>query len=502
MRASALLVFASLTRAAAAQPAATEELAGPPLETAPSADAAALPAEPAFELPAVAAGQVPASELRLRPRRHLGAELRVVGYVTSREGCKPPPRRARRPPPCSGSRLTLGDAASDGRERSIVVLEVPGPPRKPRRGAPPVPALSVGERVEIVGIWGEHGDAGRAPEPALAYRQASPAPIETSAAASAGSAAVATAAPVAVTTAESTLAIAKPPPRLPVEAKARAASLASLSACTRAFSQGQHAAALTACRRATSEWRGNHMAWYVGASASMALGDWPTARAAMEYAVALRPDLAMYQLYHGVAIYEEALATARAARPAAAEVEHDTPALPLARDALRRAAHLAPALWRAHAYLARVYLDLGQERRAAAAFAATARAHPRYAFAYHGLVELYRRWGYLEEAAAVARAGLGKVAQSEAPELWFSLGVAEEERGREAEALESYGRALALRADHPHALLRRGQLHLRRGERERARLDLRAVASSPDPAAARLAPAAAQLLQALDKPAR
>ncbi len=496
MRVSLLLVFASLTRAASAQPVPSEELAGPPLEIAPSEDPAALPAVPTFELPEVAAGQVPAGELRLRPRRHLGAELRVVGYITSREGCKPPARRARRPPLCSGSRLTLGDAASDGRERSIVVLEVPSPPRKPRRGAPPVPTLGVGERVEIVGVWGEHVGANRTPELALAFRQAGPAQAQAGASTSSSTE------PGAAPAAEPTLTIAKPPPRPPIEAKARAASLASLSACTRAFSQGQHAAALAACRRATSEWRGNHLAWYVGASASMALGDWPTARTAMEYAVALRPDLAMYQLYHGVAIYEEALAAARAARPAATEVEHDTPALPLAREALRRAAHLAPALWRAHAYLARVYLDLGQEHRAAAAFAATARAHPRYRFAYHGLVELYRRWGYLEEAAAVARAGLGKVAQSEAPELWFSLGVTEEERGRETEALESYGRALALRADHPHALLRRGQLHLRRGERERARLDLGAVERSPDPAAARLAPAAAQLLQTLDKPAR
>src|SRR6185369_9186576 len=98
---------------------------------------------------------------------------------------------------------------------------------------------------------------------------------------------------------------------------------------------------------------------------------WRDARTAIARAVALRPDQAMYQLYDGMARYEVEVqardAQTRKANKRPEEVAVVPPAGTLddARDALVRAAKLAPALWRAHYYLGRIYRELDDARRAA-----------------------------------------------------------------------------------------------------------------------------------------
>src|ERR1051325_4585484 len=107
----------------------------------------------------------------------------------------------------------------------------------------------------------------------------------------------------------------------------------------------------------------------------------------------------MYQLYHGIALYEAERERARDEQAARDHKPVDDSTLDprllqldAARDALRRAAVLAPDLWRAHYYLGRVYRDLDDARRAAEQFTRTITTHPNYRFGYIALIELYRKW--------------------------------------------------------------------------------------------------------------
>lgn len=185
------------------------------------------------------------------------------------------------------------------------------------------------------------------------------------------------------------------------------ASVAHLNACIRANAARQHEAAIPSCRAATEVWPDNHLAWYAWASAHLARQEWSEAKTAVERAVALRPDRAMYQLYHGIALYEVARRRVR-----------DLPLqLDAARDALATAIKLEPALWRAHYYLGRIHRDLGDARRAAQQFSETIRLHPGYRFAYIALTELYRAHGHIDQARAVAILGATHVAAAEATEL-------------------------------------------------------------------------------------
>src|SRR6201999_990733 len=141
--------------------------------------------------------------------------------------------------------------------------------------------------------------------------------------------------------------VSQPPLRPVFDAAARAQSISHLNACNKAFAARQYDPAIPECAPATQIWPGNHLAWYVGASAHMAKNEWVEAKAATEAAVTRRPDQAMYQLYHGIALYEAERARVR---DETAAREHKKPEevtlnpaqlkLDAARDALLRAVKL------------------------------------------------------------------------------------------------------------------------------------------------------------------
>jgi tetratricopeptide (TPR) repeat protein len=271
----------------------------------------------------------------------------------------------------------------------------------------------------------------------------------------------------------------RPPMRRHVDDRTLDGSIGHLNACTKAIAARQHQIAIAECRAATEVWPDNHLAWYAWASAHLARQEWSEAKAAAEHAVTLRPDRAMYQLYHGIALYE-------------AERR-----LGAARDALTTAVRLEPALWRAHYYLGRIYRDLGDARRAAEQFSATIRTHPGYRFAYIALCELYRGRDRVEQALAVAQLGAANVPAAEAAELWIEVGIAHEATGDAGaldRAIEAYGRALATKPGDALAKLQRGQLHLRRGELASAERDLEDALRSADPRVATARPLVTELL--------
>lgn len=285
-------------------------------------------------------------------------------------------------------------------------------------------------------------------------------------------------------------------------------SLGHLEVCHKAIAARQYDAAVAACRAATDAWPDNHLAWYARASAHLAKQDWTEARDAVENAVKLRPDRAMYQLYRGISLYEAEHQRARRAQA------HGDPqqigALALAREALATAIKLAPELWRAHYYLGRVYRELDDTRRAAQQFTATIRTNPGYRLAYIALSELYRGNDYGDQALAVALLGTQQLPATETAELWFEVGMAYDVQHADDKAVETgvgtavanavekaidaFGHAIAIKPGDALSKLQRGQLYYGRGDLEHAKLDLDDAMRSADPRLAASKPLVTRLL--------
>jgi tetratricopeptide (TPR) repeat protein len=479
-----------------------------------------LPPVPDFALAIAEPGFHRPRELRVRGRPLLGTEIKVEGYVTWIYDCIAvlaavnPDRTStqigdaidRNPRLCAWPRFDLGDTRDSSREASIWVVEVPRPrsrtePRQLTGGvaAPAAaPAISVGDPVAVTGTWATYSPhAGHNTGGLLIYKAIEH--VAPSAVPSAAPHAATSPAPVA-SEPEIAVVTAVPLRRL-ISNPVRNASIDHLNACNKAIAARRYDAGIAECRAAVEVWGDNHLAWYAWASAHIARGEWQKAAEVVEHAVALRPDHGMYQLYLGIALYE---AERERVRDEQARQEHRKPddvvldpsrlKLDAAHDALRRAVKLAPELWRAHYYLGRVYRELDDARREAEQFTATIATHPRHVPGYIALIELYRRWEYLDQALAAARLGLAHVPAAEAGELWFEVGMVYDARHASDGAIEAFGQAIAANPDDLSSKFQRGQIYFRRRDHAGARRDLEPVASSSDPALAAVRPLAADML--------
>jgi hypothetical protein len=504
---TATLVASLSTGAARADKLERDDLAGPPLEVAKDPTKVDPPPVPGFELPAVEPGFHSPRELRVRGRALLGTEVKVKGYVTWIYDCaaalavaNPRATRAqiaasidKNPALCEPAKLYLGDRKDTARDVSLWVVDAPGP----GKGKPGKPAakLAVGDFVTVTGTWDvqsphhEHNGDGLLIFAAVDRAKPGPTAAPTPAAATPPG------------PAPDIEVVSQAPPRPSFDAAARAQSISRLNACNQAFAARQYDTAINECRAATQMWPGNHLAWYVGASAHMAKNEWAQARADTEAAVTRRPDQAMYQLYHGIALYEAERARVRddiAARehkkPEEVAINPAQLKLDAARDALLRAVKLGPALWRAHFYLGRVYRDLDDARHAAEQLSYTIATHPAYRFGYLALGELERRWGFNDDAIAIAVLGTKNVPADEAGELWLDAGMAYDANHADDQAIDAFGKAIAARPDDATAKLARGQIYFRKGDFASAKRDLDDVIASADPRIAAMRPLAAQML--------
>jgi tetratricopeptide (TPR) repeat protein len=495
---------------------APDDLPGPQPEIAGETARVDLPAIPAFALPGVEPGFHGPRELHVQGRHLLGTEVKVRGYITWIYDCaaqlasqnagvtrKQVAAAIQRDPTlCERAKFLLGDARDTSRDASIWVVDVPRPPRRAERGArppselggiwPEVPRIAVGDYVTVTGTWAlvsphaEHNTDGLVVYKALEHVAPPTAPPA--------------AAPAATDEPDIDV-VTKIPLRKVIGNDVRNASVDHLNACNKAIAARQFDAGIAACQAAVNAWPDNHLAWYAWGSAYMAKSEWQKARDAVEHAVALRPDHAMYQLYHGISLYEaeqervrDEQARKEAKPPEAVAIEPAQLKLDAARDALRRAAKLDPRLWRAHYYLGRVYRDLDDSRHAAEQFAETITTYPSYRFGYIALVELYRRWSYNDQAAAVAQQGTLHVAPAESGELWFELGMAYDARRDDDKAIDAFTRALAVRPGDLGTKFQRGQAYYRKNDHANAKRDLEEVARSSDPAVAATKPLAVQML--------
>jgi tetratricopeptide (TPR) repeat protein len=276
------------------------------------------------------------------------------------------------------------------------------------------------------------------------------------------------------------------PTRVAVDRKVREESSVHLIAGNAAVAQKKLDVAADEYQKAIARWADNHVAWYGAGGAAALHGDWDHAADAFEHCVKLRPDVAMYQLWYGVALYERAVHAAREdqARRDGRKPEAVTPDLsavnfekPLTH--LATAAKLSPGLWRAHYYLGRISREQDRAKAAAEEFTAAIRANPREAGPYIALVEIYRRWDYTDAAIAVATQATQNIPGSnEVSDAWFELGMGYDDKHRDAEAIEAFSKALETRKDNAKALFQRGQAYFRKGDRANAKRDLEAFAKS------------------------
>jgi tetratricopeptide (TPR) repeat protein len=477
-----------------AAPLVWDDLPGPQLEVVQHPPRSGTPAIPPFTLPATEPGLRSPRELRVRGRLLLGTEVKVRGFVTWAYNCPEAlaianPRATRAqietavhndPALCERPTFSLGDAPDTSRDASITVVS----PDPPARGSP---AFAAGDYVVVTGRWSvPAAPSGASSDGVLVWstvERAGPNPLTV-------------AEPVAeLQEMEMDL---DGPPVLPVrkvvDDQTINTSIEHMNACNQAIVARRYDAAISECQAATDIWEGNHLAWYARAGAHLARREWRQAKAAAERAVTLRPDQAMYQLYYGIALYE---AAHEAPRGAPAHTAAPAPRLEAARTALLAADKRAPELWRAHYYLGRVYRELDDARRAAVQFSATIRTNPGYLPAYIALIEIYRRWDYIDQALAVAMLGAASLPVAETADLWFEVGIIHDARHADDQAIEAFSKAIAASPNDAGARFERAQLYLRKGDLPSARRDLEEVARSTDRRAGVTKQLAAQLLAAL-----
>jgi hypothetical protein len=157
-------------------PAATPDAGDPPLprEVEHSSIKLDLPIVPAFDPPDSSGDVTSIRELRVNAHKHLGATVKVVGYVTWVYDCVddvmgPGEDRAAAQKRvdadqtlCMRPQLRLGESTRPAGADDLWVVEVPRPPTAQERkymskeelaAWPTVPQFALGDRVAITGTW-------------------------------------------------------------------------------------------------------------------------------------------------------------------------------------------------------------------------------------------------------------------------------------------------------------------------------------------------------------
>ena len=470
MKAFLAILLVTGTAAAAPDPApAPEEVQGAAKVT--------LPSLPAFELPPVVGGVHGARELRVNGKPLLGQDLKVAGYVTWIYDCATAVQRAGEtraqaqvrvdadPTLCQRPRFYVAEGKEVPVESGLWVVEVPRAPNKLERERlpkdqlakwPAAPKLAVGDYVVVSGKFTQtapHGD--RNSDGLVVF--ASVAKVDPSAALT------------AVTAHEHEhppLSPIKPRPKKPTNVKTQNESADHLNAANKLGATGKLDEAIAEYEKATATWPDNHLAWYGLATIHIARGAWDKAAAALDEATATRPDVALYQMWRGVAAYELEMA-----HPDTANFDH-------AIEYLSRSVAAAPRAWRAHYYLGKIARAQAEPRNAAEHFTKTIEANPAEVGPYIALAELYRKWDDADRAVAVAE--LGTTTAPKSADLWFVLGMAYERKRDTDKAIAAFTKAMENPKPPVTAVYERGRMEFAKKDFPSAKRDLEAYVKSGD----------------------
>jgi tetratricopeptide (TPR) repeat protein len=487
-------------------------------ETAAPANSSALPAIPTFELPPINAdGSHAVRALRVEGRRSLGTTVTVRGVVTWVYDCATAARKRGEtvasvqqridadPTICERAKFYLGDRKDTPPERSVWVVDVPRPWNKLEReriakadrvrtdrcepGEPDrtkqCPPLKVGDELEVTGTWtltsphSERNSDGllvyaslqnltqgwaspgftvhRTPAPPPPPPPAAPRPLPTTAPAP-----------------------RKVPQRVFLESMQRS------NAGVKAYALKQWDTAIGLFSQAIARWPAHHQALYGLAAAHAQRREWAAAATAGCKAVELQPDVAMYHLFCGRYLYEEAIASAKQAQARAqnkqvedievdlSKVSFDTP-----RAHLATALALNNGLWRAHYLLGSIERAGGRWKAAATAFSQAVALGATEPAPWVAIAELYRLWDHPDEAIAIAELGTRVITDADGVSaLWFEVGMGYDDKRATAKAIVAFDNAIDARRDNHLARFARGQANFRVGNREQAKRDLETFAKT------------------------
>ena len=506
MKVAILIALCGVAHADALEP---DDLAPPAGEHGPKAQID-LPPVPAFTLSQPSDGSHSVRELRVRGARLLDTKLTVRGVITWVYDCKTAVRTAGEsdravgkridddPTLCERAKFYVGDTAQTPVEKSLWVVDVPRPYNKlelerikksertmPDRCEPGekhsvCPPYRVGDVVVVTGdfkISSPHSERNSDGLLVLAAMRNATQKWETPGSAWTEPGASIDLAPPISHTQPAVPAVPATPMRQKIDKKAHDESLASLRTANRAFGSKQYADAIAGYQQAVVSWHGNHVAWYGLGAANAAQGQWKEASTAFMECLLLREDVAMYQMWYGISLYETAVMQARAeqAQQQGRRPEDVTPDLTAINfeRALQHeltALKLDPGLWRAQYYRGRMERAQGHAHEAADAFARALQLHPREPAPYVALAELYRRWDYTDEAIKVAMQGTQNAI--DLSDLWYVLGMAYDDKRLDARAIEAFTKALDVSPTNAKARFQRGQAYFRSRDRANAKADL------------------------------
>lgn len=258
--------------------------------------------------------------------------------------------------------------------------------------------------------------------------------------------------------------------------QARNESIKASKEGSTALGQKQYETAIERYKKATDGWGENHSAWYGTAAAYMMKRDWKAATDAMEKAVQIAPEVAMYQMYYGVALYEKAVSGARdeTAKKEGKQVDLASLNFEKPMQHLQQAVKLNADLWRAYYYMGRIYRDTGKPKEAAETLTKALALGPTEYAPWVALSELYRTWDYTEQAISVAEQGLAVVPQGAESyaDLYYVLGMGYNDKRLDEKSIDAFGKALELKRDLHKARFQRGQVYFRKGDHTNAKKDL------------------------------
>lgn len=245
--------------------------------------------------------------------------------------------------------------------------------------------------------------------------------------------------------------------------------------------------AVSKLEEATKEYKDNYMAWYNLGLAYDQMHKYDDAAKSYEQAVRLSGKDGMYHMKLGIARYQSVLDEARKHQ---ATIEGKDPTeiqenqLDLkganfdpAMQELQAAIQSNPDLYRAYYYEGLIFAHNDDAAKAAEAWTASIKANPRYGQPYVVLGELYRRWGYYDEALQVLKQGKDNLpGDEERPQVLFALGMDYYMKKDYANAITEFSGAIEADKNLHIAQYQRGMAYMRTKppQLDKAKTDLEA----------------------------
>jgi tetratricopeptide (TPR) repeat protein len=239
-------------------------------------------------------------------------------------------------------------------------------------------------------------------------------------------------------------------------------------------------AAIEKFTKATEKWRDNHQAFYGLAASHAQKKEWKKAADAAAKAVELEPDIAMYNLYYGWYLYEEAKYEAKdfqakkeGKKMEDVEVDWTKVSFEKAMTYLQAAVKLNGELWRGYYLIGEIQKHAGKTKEAAESYTKSLELGAFDAAPWIALAELYRAWDYSDESRRVAENGLLVVPGAhEKSDLYYEVGMAYDSMRNYTKAIENYEKALDAKRDNHLAKFQRGQAYFNTKEYQKAKRDL------------------------------